>query len=285
MGDPWFKFYSSEYLLDARVNSMPLAAQSILVKMWCVCHQIGDIPDDPILVSRLIGVSAKTVRAHWDYVRIMFVSSESDNGMMRSLRLDYERIKSASKRDRQSIGASKTNRSRWGAESLSESLSDSSMEDGGGKESPLPTQKGLGDGLLLEGQTVAQKPSLQKTPVKWHPRRDAEETLGFSDGVGKLISDIMAECPKVYADRAIRVDIGMLGTRLEGIIAQMPESEPYLVQAWRSYVASKPIALKAPQYFFGKQENQIDGANWKPWARVCFMADKQRKQKEQQKEV
>jgi hypothetical protein len=41
---PWFKFYASDFLLDSKVDSLPLEAQAILVRMWSVIWIDGKIP-------------------------------------------------------------------------------------------------------------------------------------------------------------------------------------------------------------------------------------------------
>jgi len=45
-----------------------------------------------------------------------------------------------------------------------------------------------------------------------------------------------------------------------------------LTMAWKDYLASDPKSIKAPQYFFGKAEDQgPNGANWYPWAKAIFV--------------
>lgn len=43
---PWFKFWSTDYLCDPDVDKLPLDAQGLLVRMWCVCNLQGFVPDD-----------------------------------------------------------------------------------------------------------------------------------------------------------------------------------------------------------------------------------------------
>lgn len=129
MPDPWFKFYSTEFLLDARVNLLTLQEQAIVVRMWCIIHQNGSIPNDPKQVSRLIAVNLKTLRSCWDHARMMFISCADhepiiggscahDEVMMRlsltSARLDHERIKSEDRSNKFRQGANQTNTLRYG---------------------------------------------------------------------------------------------------------------------------------------------------------------------------
>jgi hypothetical protein len=53
--------------------------------------------------------------------------------------------------------------------------------------------------------------------------------------------------------------------RISGILQDHPKLDgPILVEAWKRYVAKSPEKLKAPQYYFGKKEDQDSdkAANW-----------------------
>jgi len=51
--EPWFKFWAGDYLTDSDVDELSLDAQGLLVRMWCVCNQRGNIPADPEEIARL----------------------------------------------------------------------------------------------------------------------------------------------------------------------------------------------------------------------------------------
>lgn len=156
MPDPWFKFYSTEFLLDARVNGLTLQEQAIVVRMWCVCHQTGALPDDPLAMARLIGVSPKTLRSCWDHVRMMFTSSPDHPGMIRSSRLDDERMKAESKRKAQSAGANKTNNLRWPNGKQSASVTDRSKEED--KDKDVEREEPIGSTSCAEPGKPAHAP-------------------------------------------------------------------------------------------------------------------------------
>ncbi len=69
---PWFKFYPADYLLDPKVDALPLEAQAILVRLWCIVSRDGEIPDDPKMVARRVGVPPQTMRTHWGKLRCFF---------------------------------------------------------------------------------------------------------------------------------------------------------------------------------------------------------------------
>jgi hypothetical protein len=117
------------------------------------------------------------------------------------------------------------------------------------------------------------------TKERRHRKTKAEKvaalSLEFSDEVATLTNDVLDACPSVQPEGGlIRTDPGLLGSRLEGILAQGTGKQitpEILLCAWRLYLESHPKFVKAPQYFFGKQDDQKpDGANWHPWARVAY---------------
>ena len=50
---PWFKFWATDFLTDPDVDELSLEAQGLLLRMWCVCSQRGNIPEDPEEIARL----------------------------------------------------------------------------------------------------------------------------------------------------------------------------------------------------------------------------------------
>lgn len=121
MGDPWFKFYASDFLLDSRVDSLPIEAQGILIRLWCLCWRDGEIPNDSATLSRRAMVDPKAMRRHWKALSSFF---EDSNGNLISPRMERERSESRAKSESHRLGAQKTNAKRWGKRSDSESLSD-----------------------------------------------------------------------------------------------------------------------------------------------------------------
>jgi uncharacterized protein YdaU (DUF1376 family) len=90
---PWFKFYASDFLLDSKVDSLPLEAQAILIRMWSVIWIDGSIPCDPKIISRLCRVDVLQVQKNMQTLMQMF--HKDVNGFLFSLRMDEEREKSS----------------------------------------------------------------------------------------------------------------------------------------------------------------------------------------------
>lgn len=88
------------------------------------------------------------------------------------------------------------------------------------------------------------------------------------------VNAIMALTPiEDQGGRKIRATRPEVLTRVQGILASHTSIAPSdLVEAWKNYLDSNPRSIKAPQYFFGKAENQgTNGANWEPWIKGLFV--------------
>lgn len=106
--DFYFKLFAREYLTDGEVRALPLAAQAILVRMWCVCCLDGSLPADAEDLAAACGVKQSDMRTHMrSVVRFFFVG---DDGRPFSRRMNKERearLKTLS-------GAVKAANTRWG---------------------------------------------------------------------------------------------------------------------------------------------------------------------------
>src|SRR5258706_15756222 len=88
MTNPWFRFYGADFLLDVKVAAIPLAAQAILLRCWCLQAREGQIPADLPLLARLTGVELTDLRLHLQDVLKFF---QQDGDLMFSRRLEKER--------------------------------------------------------------------------------------------------------------------------------------------------------------------------------------------------
>lgn len=92
------------------------------------------------------------------------------------------------------------------------------------------------------------------------------------------VGQIVKLTPKVDTDgREIRAIRGEILTRVQTILTEHPSATTeILVMAWENYLKTRPTKIKAPQYFFGRQEDQgSTGANWYPYAKAIFIARQQ----------
>jgi len=116
-------------------------------------------------------------------------------------------------------------------------------------------------------------------PIVPHPKKQKQnkkDSLGgdipkeLLDAVGGIVSI----CPQQDRDgRQIRIVRGEILTRIQAIQLEHPSASfEILSQCWKDYLDSAPKNIKAPQYFFGKEEHQgPNGANWYPWAKAIYV--------------
>lgn len=89
---PWWKFFAADYLMDPGVDALPLEAQGILVRMWCVMWIEGEIPDDPAQIARKCRIEHLHVQMHMQKLCKFFTRTEQ--GMLISVRMEKARSKS-----------------------------------------------------------------------------------------------------------------------------------------------------------------------------------------------
>lgn len=137
--------------------------------------------------------------------------------------------------------------------------------------------------LRSQEQEQEQEKEQETTPLppkggrkRREPKPEPVDSLGqpipveFVEAVGRIVD----ACPGEDRDgRKIRVTRGDVLTRLMEIRKNHPAvTLEILVQAWLDYLASQPAHIKAPQYFFGKAEDQgPNAANWMPYARAVYV--------------
>ena len=136
-----------------------------------------------------------------------------------------------------------------------------------------PLEQGTGN----REQGTCTPPSPSRVKRKRNPKVD---DLGAQPPMEVLIAvgQIVKLTPKVDTDgREIRAIRGEILTRVQTILTEHPSATPdILVMAWENYLKTRPTKIKAPQYFFGRQEDQgSTGANWYPYAKAIFIARQQ----------
>jgi len=89
---PWFKFFAGDYLIDPDVDALPLEAQAVLIRMWCVVWIEGELPIDPVQIARKCRVDVLHVHMHLQ--KLMQFFSKTEFGGLVSLRMEKERSKS-----------------------------------------------------------------------------------------------------------------------------------------------------------------------------------------------
>ena len=93
--EPWFKFWATDYLTDPDVDELSLEAQGLLVRMWCVCSQRGNIPNDPEEIGRLTRCKLQSVSRCYPQCKRFF---KLRGGFLISERMELEKAKSETAR-------------------------------------------------------------------------------------------------------------------------------------------------------------------------------------------
>jgi uncharacterized protein YdaU (DUF1376 family) len=118
MGEqPWFKFYSGDFLLDPDVDAMPREAEALLIRMWCVCHREGSCPGDVETLARKTLCSQQYVSQCKPQCEGFF---ELRDGRLYSRRMEEEKHRSEQAR--------KNANKRYAPKSKSDSKSESESE-------------------------------------------------------------------------------------------------------------------------------------------------------------
>jgi hypothetical protein len=88
---PWFKFYGADFLLDLDVDDLPLEAQAILVRMWCVVSMDGFIPADESEIARRCRLKADQVlHLHLHLQKLLQFFVPFAEGLLTSERMQRE---------------------------------------------------------------------------------------------------------------------------------------------------------------------------------------------------
>lgn len=269
MGATWFKLHVKEFLSDSKILQLSHEQVGILVRLWAINCNDGAIPSDPAALSRLVpGTTPKQMLKHMLSLAAFFSASECHPGMLESIRLKaelnayetkVERLRETGRRGGLAPKANaKANASDSGKQMLKQMGPEEEGEEEREKEVLPPTPSAARKGRSpRKPRGVAEKP--KDEPIIPQPVVDT-------------VNEIYFLTPSQDSDgRIIRVDVATLAERIRGLMAGNTAITPdLLVESWRDYLGSKPLKIKAPQYFFGKREDNGEGANWHPYAALIW---------------
>ena len=265
---PWFPIYASEMLGDEDFISWSPEERGCWITLSARCWADGSIPADIDRMAKLCGCNAQAMLKHWSSITSKF---EKVDGMERytSRRIEIERNLAIEKSEKLSRRGKAGAATRWCDEKrdmLKQCLSNpkAMLDDA---TLPLPLPLPLEKNTPLTPQGVNRGTRARKVKVD-------ELTADVPIEILAAVNAIMDMTPIVdKGDRKIRATRPEVLTRVQGILASHTSITPSdLVEAWKNYLDSSPRSIKAPQYFFGKAENQgTNGANWEPWIKGLFV--------------
>ena len=272
MAQLWFKFWAKEYLADAKVRALTYEKRGILQTLWAFAWEEGSIPADHEALGMMLGIPAKAMRTHCEWISRFFVSDTSDSSRLVSPRLEMDREEADAK----------------GAKARQSALQRWNKRNANAYANALPTDMQT----QCEQVCVSHAGQSQSTEKESTPSTTSQGSRGTKakrarvDDLGaqppmevlNAVGQIVKLTPKVDTDgREIRAIRGEILTRVQTILTEHPSATPgILVMAWENYLKTRPTKIKAPQYFFGRQEDQgSTGANWYPYAKAIFIARQQ----------
>jgi len=91
-GAPWFKFFPADFLNDSKVDALPLEAQAILVRMWCVLWAEESLPSDVEEIARKCKVRLAIMQLHMHKLMQFFVHKPDQTYV--SVRMEKEKQRS-----------------------------------------------------------------------------------------------------------------------------------------------------------------------------------------------
>lgn len=273
MAQLWFKFWAKEYLADAKVRALTYEKRGILQTLWAFAWEEGSIPADHEALGMMLGIPAKAMRTHCEWISRFFVADTSDSSRLVSPRLEMDREEA----DAKGAKARQSALQRWNKRNanayanalptdMQTQCEQVCVSHAGQSQS---TEKESTPSATPQGSRGEPKPKRRgKIPAD---DLGAQPPLEVLDAVGRIVE----LTPQVDSDgRKIRVVRSEVLIRVMRILAEHTSATPgILVQAWEAYLRTEPRMVKAPQYFFGRQEDQGDGAaNWYPYAKGIFIA-------------
>lgn len=287
---PFVALYVKEVLGDARIRALRDDQFGRLVQYWCLmADNGGTLPRDVRDFASMSKLDVRKVRSDFEWLPKFFSVTE-DEKSWRSDRLEKEAKKYAEKVDRARKNGKTPNPEmggemgpdfgpEMGCAPDPEMGVDGTPRNGSvtltlkKSSTPLPPASGgAADASAEPGSQAKPKRSRRLKP------QPAGLTLETPPEIMALANNVLEACPVKqprgdHEGNRIRKDPGLVAIRLEAILAQVKGVSPeVLVLAWKLYVESAPVTLKAPQYFFGDASDQgsKDAANWYPWAKLAY---------------
>jgi uncharacterized protein YdaU (DUF1376 family) len=269
---PFFPIYANELLADEDFQAWNPAERGCWLTLTARCWSDGSIPSNIERMAKLCSCNAEEMLKHWPSISSKFEESQTE-GRLISRRIEKERLLAIGKAEKISSRGKSGATARWAKEKEvmpKQCLSNAQgMLDDGTSPSPSPSPSTTTTTTAVE-VGVAALPRIKRPKT---PKAPKEAPGMFPKPVIDAVNAICLSCPKEDGDdhRKIRIDAATLADRITGILEASPEVKiEILTQAWTDYLASKPFRVKAPQYFFGKADDNGDGANWRPFARLVW---------------
>lgn len=107
---PAFQFYPKEFLTDGNVAGMSLQERGAYITLLCLCWQEGSLPANLDRLANMVGTPKRSFLHFWPAVERCF---KTQGDRLIHPRLELEREKQASHRQRQSEKGKAGAAARW----------------------------------------------------------------------------------------------------------------------------------------------------------------------------
>lgn len=252
MAQLWFKFWAKEYLSDSKVRRLSYEQRGILQALWAFAWEEGSIPSDINELGNMLGLPAKAMRTHYEWITRFFIPSESDASKLVSPRLEMDRIEADAKGSK----ARESALQRWSKRNANASPDAMRTHEQTECDTPCVSHAG-------QGQKEITTP-LPPAGGRQRKRRSREEiTSGYPEQVRTVANAAVREWRKEDPDgRPITLDLALLVANLDLVFKSHPEATPeLLISAFQAYLAKEKFRYCAPQFFFGRGKGE-DPAPW-----------------------
>lgn len=266
--DFYFKFFAREYLTSGDVRELPLEAQGILPRLWCVCCLDGSIPLDLEDLSIASGVKLTHLRTHMRTLLPFFY--EGEDGRLYSRRMEKERAT----RIKVSAAASKAANIK---QDRIKALKEAALVGADGSaDAPANGSAVNSSELIVNTTTKEQSPSApgSAAPPVSRKRKSATtkaKELGYSDEVIDFAMLLKEKWPKEHPKGGkVTLVMGDLLANLNRVVKDNPSIQLDLIgEGVDMYLATTPYAWKAPQHYFGPG-GPGESPRWLDWVNAAF---------------
>lgn len=180
--EPWFKFFAADYLLDPAVDALPLEAQAVLLRKWCICHIEGSCPADPEQIARKTRLPLETVA---NYLECLAPFFEARDGRLYSRRMEEEKRKSETARR----GGNKRGEQLRSANRSADCSAQSQSQSQSQIETPPPSTKGGFHLSLQKKKKQFSQTDFDERDLRRYTDERRKVELKLSNGWGTDLSD------------------------------------------------------------------------------------------------
>ena len=193
--EPWFKFYAADYLLDARVDSLSLEAQAILLRLWCLCHIEGSCPAESNEIARKSRLTSEQIGRHLSNLLGFF---EERDGRLYSHRMEAEKLKSeTARRNGQKRGEQIRSASRRLVDGSADCLAQSQSQSQNQSKGQIQTPPSLKESVFVSREKNYSQSDFDEEAYRLFAKAGRELELKLANGLQMTSDEVFKyQCAK-----------------------------------------------------------------------------------------